>query len=200
MALKPAIFLDKDGTVLRDRPYNVDPALMEFAPGARAGLRRLASLNRPMIVISNQPGVALGYFKEDMLAGVQRRLREMFEEAGAQLRGFFYCPHHPAGVAAGYGRTCLCRKPAPGLLQRAARAHGIDLAASWFIGDILDDVEAGRRAGCRTLLLNNGNETEWVRGPARTPDRMAPDLDAAALVIARSVWPRALDCDSQEAA
>jgi histidinol phosphatase-like enzyme len=93
------------------------------------------------------------------------------------LDGFYYCPHAPdAG--------CDCRKPAPGMLERAAREHGVDLRASWMIGDILDDVEAGRRAGCRTILLDNGNETEWRDGEQRCPDYVARDLAQAAAIIA----------------
>jgi len=101
--------------------------------------------------------------------------------------GFYYCPHHPDGAVADLRTTCACRKPAPGLLWQAARAEGIDLARSWFIGDILNDVEAGNRAGCRTILLNNGHETEWVASPLRVPWAVAPDLDAAARIICDTV-------------
>jgi len=183
MALTPAIFLDKDGTLLADVPYNVDRRHMRFAPGARSGLARLASLGLPLIVITNQPGVALGKCSIDDLAGVREHLAAMFREVGATLSGFYYCPHHPKGVRPGYGMFCECRKPAPGLLHIAAERQGIDLTSSWFVGDILDDIEAGRRAGCRTLLLDNGNETEWVRNEWRTPERTEADLDAASAWI-----------------
>jgi histidinol phosphatase-like enzyme len=102
------------------------------------------------------------------------------------LDGFYYCPHHPRGALARYACECSCRKPQPGMLMRAAREHGIDLPASWMIGDILHDVEAGNRAGCRSLLIDNGNETEWQRGPGRTPTAIAADLFAAATLIAAS--------------
>jgi len=183
MALIPAIFLDKDGTLLADDPYNVDPTRMRFARGAYAGLRRLGSLGRPLIVISNQPGVAFGRFDREALDRVRVQLGRMFQEVGAHLDGFHYCPHHPRGIRGEYSIRCGCRKPEPGLLLQAAHEHGIDLRASWFVGDILDDVEAGRRAGCRTILLDNGNETEWHSGPLRVPERIAPDLDAAARLI-----------------
>ncbi|NYT45263.1 HAD family hydrolase [Alcaligenaceae bacterium] len=174
-----AIFLDKDGTVLADVPYNVSPRRMQFAPGARAGLARLGTLGLPIIVVSNQPGVALGKFSIGDLVPMRRHLEQMFLLAGAKLDGFYYCPHHPQGVHPAYTIICDCRKPAPGLLTIAAQRRGIDLTSSWFVGDILDDVEAGRRAGCRTLLINNGNETEWRKSDWRTPDQMEPDLDAA---------------------
>lgn len=183
MALTPAVFLDKDGTLLEDVPYNVDPTRMHFTRGARRGLSRLARLELPLIVISNQPGVALGKFDLMALTRVRLRLRAMFQDAAATLAGFYYCAHHPQGSVAPYARVCDCRKPAPGLLLRAAREHGIDLERSWFVGDILNDVEAGQRAGCATILLNNGHETEWEPGPYRKPDFVAADLDEAALII-----------------
>jgi histidinol phosphatase-like enzyme len=104
----------------------------------------------------------------------------MLAREGVTLDGWYWCPHHPQGAAAGYAIECGCRKPLPGMLRQAARDHGIDLAQSWMVGDILNDVEAGRRAGCRTVLINNGNETEWLRSPLRTPDISAPDLLSAA--------------------
>ena len=179
MALTPAIFLDKDGTLLADVPYNVERSRMRFAPGAATGLARLAGLGLPLIVISNQPGVALGKFERHRLLDVQCELERMFARVGARLAGFYYCPHHPRGVRVGYNVRCGCRKPEPGLLHIAAERHGIDLFSSWFIGDILDDVEAGRRAGCHTILLDNGNETEWLRNEWRVPDHVESDLDGA---------------------
>ncbi|CAP42727.1 D-glycero-alpha-D-manno-heptose-1,7-bisphosphate 7-phosphatase [Bordetella petrii] len=187
MALIPAVFLDKDGTVLADEPYNVEPARMAYAAGARAGLRVLAASGAPLIVISNQPGVARGRFAPQALARVHTRLAAMFAAAGARLAGFYWCPHDPRGTVAAYSRVCACRKPQPGLLLQAAREHRVDLGRSWFIGDILDDVEAGNRAGCRTVLLDVGNETEWRSGPCRTPTVTMPDLEQAARHVARAV-------------
>jgi histidinol-phosphate phosphatase family protein len=176
---QPAVFLDKDGTVLCNVPYNVDPGKMQFAPGASAGLARLGQLGMPLIIISNQPGIGLGLFGPEDLVVMHRHLAAMFREVGATLAGFYYCPHHPQAAVARYAGVCACRKPAPGLLRLAAACHDVDLRRSWFIGDILDDVEAGRRAGCRTILLDNGNETEWRTGGWRTPERIEPDLDCA---------------------
>ncbi len=186
--LTPAIFLDKDGTVLRDVPYNVARDRMHFAPGAQQGLTRIGSLGVPLIIISNQPAIGLGMAREEDLLGVWHELVSMFESAGAVLDDFYYCPHHPQAHAAYYAIDCGCRKPAPGLLKRAAGCHGIDLNRSWFIGDILDDVEAGRRAGCNTILLNNGNETEWRLNAIRTPDRIESDLDAAGKWLSQRNW------------
>jgi len=183
MALTQGIFLDKDGTLLEDVPYNVNPALMRFAPGVASGLRRLSKLGLPLIVISNQPGVALGLFEESALERVHNRLARMFESVGARLAGFYYCRHHPAGVVPHLSTLCTCRKPQAGLLLRAAEEHRIDLSSSWMIGDILNDVEAGRRADCETILINNGNETEWTAGPLRTPHHVVDDFDQASKLI-----------------
>ncbi|WP_370637384.1 D-glycero-alpha-D-manno-heptose-1,7-bisphosphate 7-phosphatase [Cupriavidus sp. AU9028] len=178
-----AVLLDKDGTIVEDVPYNVDPAQMRFAPGAAAALRRLGQLGVPLVVVSNQPGVALGRFGPHALAAVRQRLAAMFEEQGARLAGFFFCPHHPAGAVPRFTRECACRKPMPGLLRQAAALMQFDLRQSWMIGDILNDVEAGKRAGCHTILVDCGNETEWVPGPLRKPDHVVRDLDEAAAIV-----------------
>ena len=134
-------------------------------------------------MISNQSGVARGVFAEEALGPVRDRVRDLIANIGVELDGFYYCPHHPEGNVAEYARACDCRKPAPGLLRRAAADLRVDCGTSWMIGDILDDVEAGRAAGCRTVLLDNGHETEWVRSLAREPDAIAPDLAAATRII-----------------
>jgi histidinol-phosphate phosphatase family protein len=175
MEAAPAVFVDKDGTLVEDVPYNVDPERISLAPGAEEAIRRFAERGYRVIVVSNQPGAALGLFPEEKLRGVEQRLRELLDDS---LDGFYYCPHHPEC-------GCRCRKPSPGMLLRAAREHGIALERSWMIGDILDDVEAGRRAGCRTVLIDNGNETEWKMSAVRRPDLAAADLaEAAAMILA----------------
>jgi D-glycero-D-manno-heptose 1,7-bisphosphate phosphatase len=99
------------------------------------------------------------------------------------LAGFYCCPHHPEGTTAAYAVTCSCRKPAPGLILQAARDKDLDLVRSWMVGDILDDVEAGRRAGCSTILIDNGNETEWQLTDERRPRYLATDLTHAAEIV-----------------
>jgi histidinol-phosphate phosphatase family protein len=177
---RKAVFLDKDGTLIEDVPYNVVPARIRFMPNAERGLRRLSKSGFHLIVVSNQSGVARGFFRENELTAVERRIAEMFTECGVGVDGFYYCPHYIGGVVAAYAIECDCRKPRPGMLLRAAREQAIELRRSWLIGDILDDIEAGRRAGCRTVLLDNGHETEWRRSPLRTPDLTALDLADAA--------------------
>jgi histidinol-phosphate phosphatase family protein len=181
-----AVFLDKDGTLVENVPYNADPARIRLAPGAPDALGLLHGAGYQLLVVTNQAGVARGLFPESALAPVAARLRALLGEAGVPLRGFLYCPHHPDGVVGPYRLRCACRKPAPGLLLRASAAHGLDLAASWMVGDILDDVEAGRRAACRTVLVDAGGETEWRAGPDRRPDHVVGSLlEAARRIVAR---------------
>jgi D-glycero-D-manno-heptose 1,7-bisphosphate phosphatase len=177
-----AVFLDKDGTLIQDVPYNVDPKKIQLTAGAEA-LQTLHQKGYLLIVISNQSGVARGYFPETALVEVEQKLRELLAQLNVLLQDFYYCPHHPAGTVAKYAIPCNCRKPAPGLLLQAARDRDIDLSQSWFIGDILNDIEAGRRAGCKTILLNNGNETEWIVSPQRLPHSMVTSLQDAIDII-----------------
>lgn len=178
-----AVFFDKDGTLVENIPYNVDPAQLRLAPFAGEALGRVHAAGFRIVVVSNQPGVALGRFEERALLGVGARLREELESAGVPLDGFYWCPHHPDGIVARYACPCDCRKPMSGMLLRAARDLDIDLGGSWMVGDILDDIEAGRRAGCRTVLLDVGHETEWNIGPLRLPHAVAPNLAIAAEAI-----------------
>lgn len=172
-----AVFLDKDGTLVEDVPYNVDPARLRFTPHAGEGLRRLVAAGYLVIVITNQPGVALGLFDAVALERLAQALSDRLRVEGVELSGFYACPHAEGPP------DCGCRKPAAGLLLQAAQEHQVDLSASWMIGDILNDVEAGRRAGCRTVLLDVGHETVWDLSPLRRPLHRVADLRAAAQAI-----------------
>jgi D-glycero-D-manno-heptose 1,7-bisphosphate phosphatase len=229
-----AVFLDKDGTLVENVPYNVDPGNMRLQPGVTRGLTLLSRLDFKLIVVSNQSGVAKGYFPESALVRMKRHLesliarhlrenryllgvktyadsarsgqrRKVGGESGehiyrvfsspamsdrpdikdlhVRLADFYYCPHCPDGSMPAYSGYCSCRKPAPGLLLRAAREHNIDLSQSWLIGDILNDIEAGQKAGCKTVLVNNGGETEWVLKEGRIPDYIVADFYEAAYTI-----------------
>jgi len=175
-----AIFINKDGTLVDDVPYNVDPDRIHLTAGARDGLRRLCERGFRLVVVSNQGGVARGYFTEESLVAVEERLRDLLRGFGVPLAGFYYCPHDPQGRIKSYATSCLCRKPRPGLFQRAAREGHFDLRRSWCIGDILDDVEAGHAAGCRSVLIDNGCETKWQLSERRVPDYIARNIDEAA--------------------
>ncbi|AKD54000.1 D-glycero-alpha-D-manno-heptose-1,7-bisphosphate 7-phosphatase [Spirosoma radiotolerans] len=177
--MNKAVFWDKDGTLIPDIPYNVDPARITLYPDAGDSLYRLKTAGYKLIIISNQSGVARGRFTENDLAGVWERLTRLLAPFGAEPDGFYYCPHDPNGSVQPYAGSCLCRKPEPGLLMKAAQEHRIDLSQSWMVGDILNDVEAGNRAGCRTILLDRGNETEWLMNAHRQPTTTAATLSEA---------------------
>jgi D-glycero-D-manno-heptose 1,7-bisphosphate phosphatase len=186
VALSRGVFVDKDGTLVEDVPYSADPDLLRPTQGAGPALGRLHRAGYRIVVVSNQSGVARGRFPVEALDAVGERLRSLLAPHGVPLAGLYWCPHHPEGLVPRYAVTCECRKPAPGLVLRAAQDLGLDLARSWMVGDILDDVEAGHRAGCRSLLLDRGGETEWRLSPERVPDAVAGDLgEAAALILAR---------------
>jgi histidinol-phosphate phosphatase family protein len=167
-----AVFMDKDGTLIEDLPYNVDAERIRLAPGAADAVAQIAARGYRVIVVSNQPGIALGRFQEIALVEVRKRLRTLLPA----LDGFYYSPHAPQS-------GCRCRKPACGLLLKAAWEQRLDLRASWMVGDILDDVEAGRRAGCRTVLVDNGNETQWRLTSRRRPHARVDGLPGAAALI-----------------
>lgn len=179
---RAAVFVDKDGTLVRNLPYNVDPKRIEFMPHALEALRLLADHGFAIVLVTNQPGLALGRFSRSEYADMLRELaRRLQDEAGVALAGTYTCGHEPGPD----GRpACLCRKPSPGLLKQAAVSLHLDLSRSWMVGDILDDIEAGHRAGCRSVLVDVGNETVWHRSVMRTPDVHCHDLLEAARRIA----------------
>jgi D,D-heptose 1,7-bisphosphate phosphatase len=181
--MRKAIFIDKDGTLITNVPYNANPEKITLEPGAADALQLLHKMDYALVVISNQSGIAHGYFEEQAMQHVQDRIAALLRWHGVTLDGFFYCPHHPQGAVSRYAVDCTCRKPRPGMLLQAAALLNIDLQQSWMIGDILHDVEAGNRAGCRTVLLDNGNETEWVINPYRQPLFITDNLPGAARLI-----------------
>jgi len=178
-----AVFIDKDGTLIPDIPYNVNANLITIEPVTKEGLVAIKELGFLIIVVSNQPGIAKGYFEEKDLENVRNKIQALLEQHHISIDGFYYCPHYPGAVVSSYAVDCHCRKPMPGLILRAARDLDIDIEQSWMLGDILNDVEAGKRAGCRTILIDNGNETEWIINPLRIPDGTANNIAEAAAII-----------------
>jgi D,D-heptose 1,7-bisphosphate phosphatase len=178
-----AIFLDKDGTLIPDIPYNVNTDLIFINHDVIEGLKLLRDEGFLLVIVSNQPGVAHGYFEEIELQKVKNKLEELLSEHDIVLSGFYYCPHFPTAVKTEYAVDCDCRKPQPGLLLKAAGEKNINLTRSWMIGDILNDIEAGKRAGCKTVLINNGNETEWIVNDFRSPDYSIANMKEAAMKI-----------------
>jgi histidinol-phosphate phosphatase family protein len=189
LTLRPAVFIDKDGTLVEDVPFNADPARLRFMPAAGESLAMLAARGFALVVVTNQSGLALGHFTPQQFDRLQNVLQQRLrDEAGVTLDGFAWCPHAPGPEGQ---PACACRKPAPGMLLEAARTHGLDLPQSWMVGDTLDDVEAGRRAGCRSLLLDVGGETVWRRAPLRVPHGCYAHWREVArrILSAPRVWP-----------
>ncbi|HET6528303.1 MAG TPA: HAD family hydrolase [Balneolaceae bacterium] len=183
--MNKAIFIDKDGTLIEDVPYNVNPSLIELMPGVGESLKLLQDEDYKIVVISNQSGVARGLFEEEKLKGVESELEHQLDAYRVALNGFYYCPHLPEaeGDVEEYTVDCNCRKPKAGLLLKAARELNVDLASSWMIGDILNDVEAGNRAGCKSILFDNGGETEWMLNDQRIPDNIVYQMQEIPEII-----------------
>jgi len=178
-----ALFLDRDGTLILDKHYLADPAGVELIPGVAEALRRARALGYRLFIHTNQSGIARGYFSAADLDAMHRYLAGKLARWGVGLAGVYYCPHHPEGSVPALAVECECRKPRPGMLLRAAAELGLDLRRSWFVGDILDDVEAGNRAGCRTILVDLGSEAVPA-SPLRRPDFVARDTIHALQIIA----------------
>lgn len=179
MAVSAAAFFDKDGTLVKDIPYNVDPARVVFLPGVWEGLAIFGQAGYRLAIVTNQSGVARGYFTMADLGRLAAFFAEEFGKRGLRLDGFYACPHLPGGAVKEFGVECGCRKPKPGLILRAASELSVDIAASWCIGNVPTDVEAGRAAGCRTVMLGDTGE---AAGPQEA-DLHARDLRAAALLL-----------------
>ena len=166
-SLRPAVFLDRDGTLIRDTGYLDNVAGVQLLPGVDAALAALAQAGFILVVVTNQSGIGRGLIRAEVVEQQHDRLRELLRPAGVELAAVEYCPHAP-------DTGCTCRKPLPGMLLRAARRIGIDLAASFMVGDKPADVSAGHAAGCRTVFL--GAECAGA-------DFNAPDVPAAAAWI-----------------
>jgi D-glycero-D-manno-heptose 1,7-bisphosphate phosphatase len=187
--MRRAVFLDKDGTLIEDVPYNIDPGRIALMPNAAEGVSLLHNAGYAVFVVTNQSGVGRRYFGEEQLRAVEQTVRDLLDAHGIQIAGFYYCPHLPPEEL-GLGRSpCACRKPEPGLMFRAAADNGIDLARSWLLGDISTDIQAGQRAGCRTVLVTrDAQEVAKTDPPA---DAVAEDLlEAAGLILAAEDTPR----------
>ena len=182
-ATRRVLFVDKDGTLIEDLPYNVDPARVRFAPGAREAIRRLGAAGVELAIVTNQSGVARGYFGLNELERLRSHLAAEIERLGGHLAGLYVCPHLPEGVVAAYARDCACRKPLPGLLLRAADELGVDLSSSWFVGDTWMDVAAGAAAGCRTILIGPEWQDRSTHPAGIVPDAAVPDLLAAVKLV-----------------
>ncbi|MBW2038196.1 MAG: HAD-IIIA family hydrolase [Deltaproteobacteria bacterium] len=169
MDLREGVFLDRDGTINQEVGYLSAPEAMELLPGAARAIRLINCLGLRAVVVSNQSGVARGYFPLSTVEEANRRLKLLLAQEGACLDGIYYCPHHPED-------GCPCRKPEPGLLKRAAEELGIDLPSSYMAGDRAEDIEAIHRVGGKGILVLTGYGGQQENWPGRPPDFVAQDL------------------------
>jgi D-glycero-D-manno-heptose 1,7-bisphosphate phosphatase len=180
---RQALFLDRDGTLVQPRHYPSRPADLLLYEGIGPHLRALQEAGLRLVLITNQSGLARGLFTTGDLDLMHAHLAAELARSGVRLDAVYYCPHHVDGTVPGLAVACDCRKPQPGMLLRAAADLELDLARSWFVGDILDDVEAGNRAGCRTVLVDLGTEAPPATS-RRRPDYAARDTTHALRIVA----------------
>jgi D-glycero-D-manno-heptose 1,7-bisphosphate phosphatase len=175
-----AVFMDRDGTISEEIGYVNHPSRYRVFAYAAEAVRLLNESGWLAILVTNQAGVARGYFTEEMIGSVHNILRAEMARGGARLDAIYYCAHHPAVGQPPYRLACDCRKPKPGLIQRAAEEFDIDLAQSWMIGDRYSDIELARNAGVRAAFVLSGyGRGEWeFQRPAwlTEPDIVAEDL------------------------
>ena len=183
--LRPAIFLDRDGTLIREIDYLADPDRVELLPGAVEGLQALRDAGYALVLVTNQSGVARGFLTLDILDAIHDRLAGILANAGLVLDGIEFCPHHPTVGTKPFRRPCGCRKPLAGMVLSAATRLDLDLPRSWMIGDALRDLEAGTAAGMPSILVRTGKgRASEARAPEGT--HVVDGLqEAAALILAK---------------
>jgi D-glycero-D-manno-heptose 1,7-bisphosphate phosphatase len=184
VAPRPAVFIDRDGTLTEEVGYVNHPSRLRLLPQSGVAVRRLNQAGIAVVVVTNQAGIARGYFSPEVLAAVNATLVSQLKDEGAHLDGVYVCPHHPTEGEAPYRLVCDCRKPKPGLLLRAASDLGLDLGRSTLVGDKGSDLVAARAVGARAVLVLTGyglGEWEYRRSALPVqPDHVADDLLGAA--------------------
>lgn len=183
-----AVFLDRDGTLIVERNYLQREEELELLPDAAEAIRKLNQQGWKVVVVTNQSAVARGMLTEPDLKRIHRSLEELLSLEGARLDAIYYCPHHPTEGRGRYLRSCRCRKPASGMLFRASKKLDIDLKSSFLIGDAPSDIEAGNKAGCRTILVTTGYGDDFNRRLLGEPWNLRasqrPDVIASGLLSA----------------
>ena len=185
MNKKKAVFLDRDGTIIVHEPYLSSPDQLKLLPNAAEGIRLFREQGYLTIIVTNQSGIARGFFDEERLVLIHKKLMRMLEEAGITIDDIYYCPHHTEGVIEQYALDCDCRKPKPKMLLDAARQHRIDLTQSIMIGDSDVDVLAGKNAGCTSVLIRNNLTDSTNTASITKMDYVVKDLLEAARLFIR---------------
>jgi D-glycero-D-manno-heptose 1,7-bisphosphate phosphatase len=181
--MNKAVFLDRDGTVIEEVGYLSDLKQLRLIPGAAAAIKRLNDAGLKVVLVTNQSGVARGYFTEAFVGQTHDLLGKMLGLEGARLDGVYYCPHHPKAGKAPYLTACDCRKPGTGMLEQAAGEMDVDIKASFVVGDKWSDVELGQRAGAYSILVKTGYSPDDP-GNARPAHLAEPDFIAETLAEA----------------
>jgi D-glycero-D-manno-heptose 1,7-bisphosphate phosphatase len=180
---RPAVFMDRDGTINEQMGYINDESRFVLLGGVAEGIRLLNTNGYLAVVVSNQSGVARGYFPLELVFRVNRKMQELLEAEGAYLDAVFFCPHHKNGSVPGFSISCDCRKPLTGLFDKACGQMSIDLSRSYVIGDRCTDIEFAESCGIPGILVETGyglGERQWVLPEARVkPVHIAADLTAA---------------------
>lgn len=180
---RPAVFIDRDGTISEEVGYINHPSRFRLFPYAASAIKLLNDQGWLAVIITNQAGVARGYFSESMIETVHEHLRQELRDKGARVDAIYYCAHHPTVGEPPYRRECDCRKPKPGLVTRANKDLNIALEQSWMIGDRYGDIELARNAGLRSALVLSGyGRGEWEN--QRSLWKHQPDLVAENLLEA----------------
>jgi len=179
-----AILVDRDGTLITEKNFLSDIEQVEIVPGAPEALKIFKDLHFKVIVVSNQSGVARGYFSEEKVREINKYIQEVFRKYGVIIDDFYFCPHHPQGTLPQYRKECNCRKPKPGLALKAARQHNLDLKKSVVIGDKISDIQFGKNIGAKTILVKTGYGEETLRTLANSPSLPTPDYVATNILDA----------------
>lgn len=176
---KIAVFLDRDGTINEEVGYLKDIKDLKIIKGSAQAIKKLNQANILTILVTNQSGVARGYYDESVIAKLHKRLSELLSEEGAYLDAIYYCPHLKQGIIQEYSIDCKCRKPDIGMLLKAQADFNIDLSKSFMIGDNQTDIEAGQRAGCKTILVKTSYRKYLMHNNTTQPDFIAQNLQEA---------------------
>ena len=188
--MNKAVFLDRDGVITKEPPYyahRIDQ--LELIPKSAEAIRLLNKNEFKVVIVSNQSGVARGYYQEKDIEIYNKAMKKKLEEENACIDAIYYCPHYPEATIKEYRIDCDCRKPKPGMLKRAERDLNLDLKCSFLIGDKMSDIEAGYRAGCKTILVLTGQGNDELKKISKMnikPNYVSKDLYTAIQIINRS--------------
>jgi D-glycero-D-manno-heptose 1,7-bisphosphate phosphatase len=187
--LRKAVFLNQIGVFVENPTNNGNSKNLKLVENGVQGLKKLHADGYELILLANHPGVALGHYSEQKVIESGEQIQRLFEKNGIPITAIYFCPHLLDGKVPQYSVNCFCKLPRPGMVFQAAREHDLSLVDSWMIGVSLDDIEAGRKAECNTILINsNGGLDEWNSSPFRRSQFTVPSFSEAVNIV----------CDAKE--